>query len=176
MGSGNDTAFVARNEIAGSVLIESGLFGTQDDLVVMNDPFDGGNLIGGDVLVVGKRMTALLRAQEILGSTLILTGANNDLVTLAASQFHGNVLVDTDGGTDHVAIGDAADIVPNTFGRRLDVRLGAGNDRLTVRRTTVSGQARLLGESGTDVIERAAPAYGNVFLSTLQFTGFESTL
>jgi hypothetical protein len=176
MGSGNDTAFVARNTIAGSVLVESGLFGTYEDLVVMNDPFDGGNLIGGDVLVVGRRVTALLRAQEILGSTLVWTGSGNDLVTLAASNFHGNVRVDTEGGGDHVAIGDAADVVQNLFGGRLDVRLGSGNDRLTVRRSTVEGQARLLGESGSDVVESAAPAYGNVFQATLQFTGFESVL
>ncbi len=176
MGAGNDAAFVARNTIAGSVLVESGVFGTNADLVVMNDPFDGGNLIGGDAFVVGKQATVLMRAQEILGSTQVWTGSGNDLVTLAASNFHGNVRVDTDGGADHVAIGDAADVVQNLFSGRLEVRLGSGNDRLTVRRSTISGQARFLGESGSDVVESAAPAYANVFQASLQFTGFETQL
>lgn len=176
MGLGNDIAFVARNEIAGSFLVDGGLWGASGDLVVLSAQTGNGNLIGGDVFVVGKEVTLFARTQEVMGSTLVWTGSGNDLVTLAASIFHGHVHVDTGGGVDHVALGDAADVVPNLFDGRLDVRLGSGNDRLTVRRSTVSGQARFFGESGSDTIESAAPAFGNVFQASLLFTGFESAL
>lgn len=176
MGTGNDTAFMARNSIEGSVLVDSGLFGTSDDLVVLNDPADGGNLIGDDLYVVGRHMTLLARAQEVMGSTEVWTGPSNDNVTLAAGNFHGNVRVETDGGNDHVVLGHAADAVQNLFRGRLDVRLGAGNDLLEVRRSTVSGQARFQGDAGSDALQVAAPAYGNVFQASLLFTGFESAL
>ncbi len=179
---GNDSLHIGSNDISGSVTVLSR--GGNDDIT-----FDNVDIGGAVDVQSGGGNDNLFADQGTWGDTSIKTNSGDDNVTVFDTTFTASLLINTARGEDELLVSnisvdgdvdliggrdeDVFEVVFGDIGADLNIRMGSGNDELTVRNNTVGESALWDGQSGIDTLIDDG---SNVIGDALTILNFENVI